>query len=160
MWPNGSGTCLPSKLRRFDSRYPLCARKDCKKTYNVTYYTETKDRHNPGRAERLQRVRREAREHVFEYLSAHPCVDCGETDVVVLDFDHQGDKTEEINAMVAAGKPWIAILAEIKKCEVVCSNDHRRRTARTFGWYRLRQQSSAVSSEEEQLTLNQRVGIS
>jgi hypothetical protein len=28
------------------------------------------------------------------------------------------------------------------------------------GWYRMRQQSSAVSSEEEQLTLNQRVGIS
>jgi hypothetical protein len=108
---------------------------DWKKVYNADYYTKTKYRHNPTRAERRERVRREARESVFAYLSDHPCVDCGETDVVVHDFDHQGDKTHEINAMIQAGRPWAEILAEIGKCEVVCSNDHRRRTAKAFGWY-------------------------
>lgn len=134
---------FPKNRTRPDGHGSMC--KNCKKSYNVTYYVETKDRHNPARAERRQRVRNEARRHVFEYLSTHPCVDCGETDIVVLDFDHQGDKTEEINAMIAAGKPWTAILAEIEECEVVCSNDHRRRTARAFGWYRMNLQLSPVS---------------
>lgn len=63
-------------------------------------------------------------------------MDCGETDIVVLDFDHQGDKVAEINVMIDAGLAWRTILAEIAKCEVVCSNDHRRRTARQFRWRR------------------------
>jgi hypothetical protein len=125
---------FPENRKRADGHGSMC--KSCKKSYNAVYYTETKDRHNPARAARRRRVRNEARRNVFEYLSTHPCADCGETDIVVLDFDHQGDKTEEINAMIAAGKPWTLILAEIEKCEVVCSNDHRRRTAKTFGWYR------------------------
>ena len=48
---------------------------------------------------------------------------------------HQGDKTHEMNAMIQAGRPRVEILTEIGKCEVVCSNDHRRRTAKAFGWY-------------------------
>ena len=134
---------FPVNQKRADGHGSMC--KVCKKSYNAAYYTETKDRHNPARAARRQRVRNEARQHVFEYLSAHPCVDCGEADIVVLDFDHQGDKTEEVNAMIAAGKSWPLILAEIEKCEVVCSNDHRRRTAKTFGWYRIVLQRSPVS---------------
>lgn len=134
---------FPLNRNRADGHGTLC--KDCRKSYNATYYTETKDRHNPARAARRTRAKNEARQHVFEYLSTHPCVDCGESDVVVLDFDHQGDKTEGISAMITAGKPWPAILAEIEKCEVVCSNDHRRRTARAVGWYRMTLRPSPVS---------------
>jgi hypothetical protein len=35
------------------------------------------------------------------------------------------------------GMGWRTIEAEIAKCVVRCANDHRRRTARQFGWYRL-----------------------
>jgi hypothetical protein len=62
--------------------------------------------------------------------------DCGETDIVVLDFDHLGDKVNEITDMITAAMCWESIQAEIAKCEVVCANDHRRRTARAFGWRR------------------------
>jgi hypothetical protein len=134
---------FPINRKRPDGHGTMC--KDCKKVYNVAYYAETKDRHNPARTERRIRVRREARENVFAYLTDHPCVDCGETDIVVLDFDHQGDKSHEISAMIVAGMPWARILAEIQKCEVVCSNDHRRRTAKAFGWYRAVMASSPVS---------------
>jgi hypothetical protein len=73
---------------------------------------------------------------VVDHLLAHPCVDCGEQDPVVLDFDHLGDKVANVSAMVNARRPWPVILAEIAKCEVVCANCHRRRTAARIGSYR------------------------
>jgi hypothetical protein len=125
---------FPINRKRGDGLGTLC--KACKKVYNVLYYERTKERHNPARAERRRRAVAEAQRQVYEYLQSHPCVDCGETDIVVLDFDHQSDKVAEINEMIDAGLAWQTILAEIAKCEVVCSNDHRRRTARQFGWRR------------------------
>jgi len=71
------------------------------------------------------------------YLQAHPCVDCGERDLCVLDFDHLGDKRELVSALVARGAPWIRIEAEIALCQVRCANCHRRVTARRAGWSRL-----------------------
>ena len=62
----------------------------------------------------------------------HPCVDCGETDPVVLEFDHLRDKRFAIR-LSAHGRNWQTILDEIEKCEVVCANCHRRRTARRRG---------------------------
>ena len=111
--------------------------KACKKTYNAAYYEVTKDRHNPGRIARRKRAQQEAREMVYQYLSEHPWVDCGESDVVVLDFDHQGDKMATINTLIKRGAAISTILTEMAKCEVVCSNDHRRRTAKAQPWRRV-----------------------
>jgi hypothetical protein len=121
--------------RRTDGRTTYC--KPCKKSYNAAYYELTKARHNPGRAERLRQVRELAMQTVFAYLHTHPCVDCGETDIVVRDFDHQRDKTAGISKLIRDGASPERIAGEIEKCEVVCANDHRRRTARSFGWARL-----------------------
>jgi hypothetical protein len=121
---------------RRDGRQSTCTA--CRKPANAAYYLANRDRDNPGRAENRRLARQRAQEKVIEYLREHPCVDCGETDIVVLEFDHQGDKAEEVNLMVRAGAPWRRILAEIMKCEVVCANDHRRRTAKAFGYYRAR----------------------
>lgn len=63
-----------------------------------------------------------------EYLHQHPCVDCGETDPVVLEFDHLGNKSFNV-AYGMRARSWEAVLAEIEKCEVVCANCHKRRTA-------------------------------
>ena len=57
------------------------------------------------------------------------CVDCGEKDPVVLDFDHvRGEKVDIISHMYAAALP--RLLNEISKCDVRCANCHRRITAR------------------------------
>jgi hypothetical protein len=49
--------------------------------------------------------------------------------LLVLEFDHLRDKRAFISVMVCRGDAWSAILEEIKKCDVVCANCHRRRTA-------------------------------
>jgi hypothetical protein len=68
---------------------------------------------------------------VLAYLNAHPCVDCGESDPVVLDFDHvRGVKLKEVTEMVRDGMSIANIQSEIEKCEIRCANCHRRATAR------------------------------
>jgi hypothetical protein len=59
-------------------------------------------------------------------------VDCGETDPLVLEFDHLRDKRFNIGNALPY-RNWASILAEIEKCAVVCANCHRRRTARRIG---------------------------
>ncbi len=66
---------------------------------------------------------------MIDYLRAHPCVDCGEADIVVLQFDHLADKTRDVGSMLSGGWTWPAIEKEIAKCEVRCANCHRLRTA-------------------------------
>ena len=71
-----------------------------------------------------------AKDYVFHYLSSHPCVDCPEGDPVCLDFDHvRGTKQNPISRMVFMGMSVAAIQKEIEKCEVRCSNCHRKRHA-------------------------------
>jgi hypothetical protein len=76
-------------------------------------------------------------EFLIEFLRQHPCVDCGEDDVVVLEFDHRRDKLETVSTLSREGYSLDKLKAEIAKCDVVCANCHRRRTAKQFGWYRV-----------------------
>lgn len=70
-----------------------------------------------------------------DYLFDHPCVDCGETDPVVLEFDHIDTKSFDI-AYGIRNNSWESVLREMDKCEVVCANCHRRRTSRRGGFRR------------------------
>lgn len=83
--------------------------------------------------------RRRARVQILnDYLLKHPCMDCGEADLIVLDFDHvRGKKVAEVARMFHSMYSMKLIFEEIAKCDVVCSNCHRRRTARRGkGWLR------------------------
>ena len=77
---------------------------------------------------RNKRISEKNRTELFAYLSHHPCVDCGEVDPYVLEFDHvRGKKSNNITKMVMDGYSWSAIEAEIAKCQVRCANCHRIR---------------------------------
>ena len=74
---------------------------------------------------------------VYEYLKTHPCVDCGEDDPIVLEFDHvRGKKSYNVSAMGWLALSWNSLEKEISKCEVRCANCHRRKTAERRGSYR------------------------
>lgn len=67
------------------------------------------------------------KENAKKYLSTHPCVDCGETDIIVLEFDHiKGNKEFCISTKYRC-RSWKRLLKEIDKCEVRCANCHRKR---------------------------------
>lgn len=66
------------------------------------------------------------RQIVTEYLQSHPCIDCGNTDIRVLEFDHvRGDKLGNISHAVHRTWNEEKLLNEIAKCEVRCCNCHR-----------------------------------
>lgn len=89
------------------------------------------------RMRKLQkRFRQRKRARLVEYLKTHPCVDCGNTDARVLEFDHRRDKKFGIGTSVSSGHiSWEKVLEEIIKCEVRCANCHRIRHAIENNWY-------------------------
>lgn len=77
-------------------------------------------------------VKRTVRAFILGYLTGHPCIDCGEADPVVLEFDHRdrADKKFNIGDAVHRGYSLCKVRAEIDKCDVRCANCHRRKTWR------------------------------
>lgn len=59
-----------------------------------------------------------------------PCTDCGGTfPLVCMDFDHRDPSTKLFTIAAGLQRSHASLLAEIAKCDVVCSNCHRVRTA-------------------------------
>lgn len=80
----------------------------------------------------IQRNRR----YTLQYLSTHPCVDCGETDIRVLQFDHiDPDLKYDRVANLIFRSSLATLQAEIDKCEVRCANCHAKRTAEHRNYY-------------------------
>jgi hypothetical protein len=76
------------------------------------------------------RVKAEQAEAVLS-LQDCACMDCGQRfPHFVMDFDHREgeEKIDHIANMLHKRRPLEVILAEVKKCDVVCANCHRIRT--------------------------------
>ncbi len=111
--------------------------KVCSRIKSKEYYQLNKVKHKAVVKAHKALVVQQNRQSIIEYLQQHPCVDCGEDDIVVLEFDHLENKRGNISVMISTGCAWPTILKEIAKCEVRCANCHRRKTAYMFGWYRI-----------------------
>ena len=104
--------------------------------YQAKWYEANREQHVAAvarsRAKRLDKIR----EYVWEYLLEHPCVDCGEADPIVLEFDHvRGEKSFTIGVAMAS-RPVADVISEIEKCDVRCCNCHRRKTSSERNWWR------------------------
>ena len=108
----------------------------CRAEYKREHYLANRQRYIDNAAASKQRIRLERTKQLLRYFKDHPCVDCGESDPVVLEFDHLRDKSFNI-AEALHNRTWDDVLAEIAKCEVVCANCHRRRTSSRRGALRV-----------------------
>jgi hypothetical protein len=104
----------------------------CRSAYGKEHYVANRERYIEQARVSKEALRLERTRYLVEYFERHPCVDCGETDPVVLEFDHLRNKSFSIGAKLVQFA-WKTILDEIEKCDVVCANCHRRRTARRRG---------------------------
>lgn len=109
--------------------------KVCVRKYGREYYRQHKERY----IEKNMKYRERLRERLFEYLTGKSCIDCGESDPLVLEFDHvRGKKENTVIEILTRTTKWEKVLAEIKKCEIRCANCHRRRTMKQRNFHRVR----------------------
>lgn len=109
--------------------------RECQNAYSKAHYGNNSEYYK----EKRTRYKRQLRTRVLEYLSDKQCLDCGESDSVVLEFDHRepDEKDFTIATAISESRSIGLIMAEIEKCDIRCANCHRRRTAEQFGWLTL-----------------------
>lgn len=112
------------------ARCKICQCKVCKIHYqkNKQKYIQKAKRNNLIYNKKI-------RDYIWDYLLKHPCVDCGETNPIVLEFDHVREKKEfEIaNRRITCLK---RLKSEVNKCEIRCANCHRKKTAKERGYWK------------------------
>jgi hypothetical protein len=148
-------TCSRCKLTKFASEFAYrkkaegkrhsyclaCGRLLARNHYanNVSYYVvKARNRREEFVNDYIDRL--------LDYLSSHPCVDCGESDPIVLEFDHvRGEKAYNVSVMARLMLSWGKVSGEIAKCKVRCANCHRRKTAERAGSYRYRKSKGPLA---------------
>lgn len=123
-----------SNKTRSDGLQPRC--RDCTRIIQAEWYVRNRDSHVTKVVKQKKERVALLRSRVRVYLVEHPCVVCGDDELLMLDFDHvRGVKRETISVMVTACFSWEVITQEIAKCEVRCVRCHRRKTAAQLGWH-------------------------
>jgi len=92
----------------------------------ASYYDRNKER-----KKRYSRNRQRGLYYkVFKRRYKGRCVQCGNVDYRVLDFDHidPASKVDSISGLVSRGSAWWRIEAELQKCQLLCANCHRIKT--------------------------------
>ena len=110
-----------------------CTRINIRNHYinNKQYYLDKTRKRNSG-------LRRVINEYILSYFKNHSCIDCGESNPIVLEFDHRdGNQKEESISGFSRVRKLEKVVSEIEKCDVRCANCHRKKTAKQFGWFKL-----------------------
>lgn len=124
--------------RKNGSNYPWC--KPCHALHKkITRENNLKE--NNRRVQELRAVKREERQkYVIDYLKNHPCISCGEKDILVLQFDHRDPSTKlyNISNLVSYALSELTLKTELDKCDVLCANCHSKRTAYQVGSFKIK----------------------
>ena len=96
-----------------------CVRKESKKNYL---------RHNERYRNKHKEFKKQYKQWFWEYKATLKCNRCPENHPSTLDFHHLDpeEKENSISNMIRGGKSKEEILEKIAKCEVLCSNCHRK----------------------------------
>jgi 5-methylcytosine-specific restriction endonuclease McrA len=114
--------------------------KTCNKEYQAKWYKDNRRKHMDRVNHVRNRNKERTRDFIYEHLSKNPCNICGESDILVLEFDHMRDKKFNISEAIADNFSIETLKKEIDKCQVLCANCHRRKTAIEQNHYRYKKQ--------------------
>ncbi len=84
----------------------------------------------------------------LDELKIHPCLDCNRSfPPECMDFDHREpkDKLFDLSGAIAGGTSIALITAEIAKCDLICANCHRIRTAKQNGRGKIGQTKTPIN---------------
>ena len=98
--------------------------KDAERAYKKEYHKRWYNEHKAERRKQIDERRKEIRDWVRSLRLK--CQICGENHPACLDFHHEGKKDFNVSLAWRDGYSKEKILAEIKKCVVLCSNCHRK----------------------------------
>ena len=110
--------------------------KTCNKEYQQKWYQDNKKLQSSKVSRNRNKNKELNRDYIFQYLSNNPCKMCGESDILVLEFDHLDNKKHNVSEMISNGHCLETVKKEIAKCQVLCANCHRRKTAIEQNTYR------------------------
>ncbi len=93
--------------------------------YQKEWYREHAERVRP----KIYQRREEISEWFASYKAELACIECGENHPACLEFHHRNPAEKDIDLGKAVKQGWSIqrILAEMEKCDVLCSNCHRKR---------------------------------
>lgn len=110
------GRLLP--MEGFDEGRHQC--KDCRKAYRKQRRQEHPEIHN------AQALRRQIRQGEWLNQMKSPCIICGESEPVCIDFHHINPIDKEFTIGKHRGKSRESLSKEISKCVCLCANCHRK----------------------------------
>lgn len=114
------------KSRNKDGLQSTC--RECQRAYKQQHYLDNREEYILKAGDRRNELKEIALNKIVEFLESNPCVDCGESDIRKLQFDHTRDKHRDVTVMIHGGYLWETIEEEIAKCEVRCANCHMVKT--------------------------------
>lgn len=110
--------------------------KVCNKKRSAIYYKLNIESHKKVTKIRRAEIRKRNSQFIWNYLLQHPCIDCGNSNPIVLEFDHVFEsKVDNVSTLVGDHSLEL-IKLEIAKCDVRCANCHRIKTAIQLNWYK------------------------
>ncbi|MDO8341380.1 MAG: hypothetical protein Q7T59_05380 [Candidatus Woesebacteria bacterium] len=122
--------------------------KNCSRIYIRNHYLNNTEYYIRKARKRDKIIKDQARKYIGQYLLDHPCKDCGENDIFVLEFDHRDrkEKKGEITKIIRNKSSLRGVVAEIDKCDVRCANCHRRKTEKENGSWKVKYISTRSST--------------
>ena len=97
------------------------------KAYQLKYRREWYAKNKKSEIAHVRRRKLEIKKWFKEYKKDLSCLKCGENHPAIIEFHHKKDnKDRDIAIMVNDGCSKERILNEMKKCDALCSNCHRK----------------------------------
>jgi transcription elongation factor Elf1 len=98
------------------------------KTKNKEYQKRWYEKNKKLQLERNNSRKKDIKKKLREYKATLSCEICGENHPSCIDFHHRNPSNKKVAIYEATQKKWgwNKIMEEINKCQVLCSNCHRK----------------------------------